>query len=222
MITVIPSLPAQSYEELAALSEALKGSASELQVDIVDGKFVPSVSWPFTEAEPMEELKKLKTISNNQSLAIDCMIAEPEQYLDLFVSVGAKRVIVHMGSTKKFEHILNHAKTHGYKVGLACTNDTYSDEMEKYIGNFDYVQVMGIRHVGQQGQPFDERTPETVRALRAAHPDMEIAVDGGVNKETIPKLKQAGANRFAPGSAVAKQADPKAAYEALVLLAGAG
>ena len=76
----------------------------------------------------------------------------------------------------------------------------------------DFVQLMGIKEVGRQGQPFAEETFARVKKLRSVYPELEIAIDGGVNQETIPGLAEAGASRLAPGSAIAKQADPKAAY----------
>lgn len=216
MITVVPSLPAQSFEEIKTLAENLTNTATELQVDIVDGKFVPAFSWPFTENDPLKELRRIKELPIALSVELDCMVIQPEQYLDLFVELGVQRVIVHMRSTKRYDDILEHAYEHGYTLGFAFTNDVPFSEIEPFIEAIDFVQIMGIAQVGKQGLPFDTRTLDTARMLRDRYPDLVIAVDGSVNKETIVPLKAAGVNRFAPGSAVAKQADQKAAYLALL------
>lgn len=218
---VVPSLPAHSFDELNALAGAVVGDVTELQVDIVDGKFVHAVSWPFTESEPLAELRKLKNFTHDFSIEVDCMVMKPERYLNLFVELGVSRVIMHMRSTEVYERIIEHARTHGYKVGIAFTNDVPFEEYAALIPKIDFVQVMGIAVVGAQGQPFDERTLETVSHLRSVFPELEIAVDGSVNKETIVPLKEAGVTRFAPGSAIAKQEDPKAAYHQLCALVGA-
>lgn len=222
-VDVVPSLPAQSFAELLSLAKALEGQISEIQVDIVDGQFVPLKAWPFTvENSPAEELKELSKLPSSISIEMDCMIMHPEQYLDLFVQLGVGSVIVHVGSTEKITEIIKHARDNGYKIGIAFTNSVSLSKVATYIPQIDFVQVMGIAEVGKQGQPFDERTLDTVSTLRSQFPDLPIAVDGSVNKETIVKLVKAGASRLAPGSAVAKAEDPASALKQLRELAAAG
>lgn len=215
-LTVVPSLPAASFAEISALAEALRGEVAELQIDIVDGHFVEAISWPFTETEPKIALTHIKEIDADFSIEMDCMIMHPEEYLDIFLEIGMDRLIIHIGSTEAYDEIFLHARTHGYKIGIAFTNDVSSELYEPLIPEIDFVQVMGIAVVGKQGQPFDTRTLDTVRGLRALYPELEIAVDGSVNLDTIVSLKEAGTTRFAPGSAIAKQEDPLAAYHQLV------
>lgn len=212
LISVVPSLPARSFEELRKLADALRGTAPELQVDIVDGSFVAARSWPFTESEPREALGDIQALIPDFSIEMDCMVMQPEQYLDTFSDLGIARVVIHVGSTEEYADCVAHARAHGYRIGIAFTNDVPESEYAPLIAQFDFVQVMGIREVGVQGQPFDERTLATIRAIRSAHPEHEIAVDGSVNADTMVALKDAGANRFAPGSAVARADDPCAAY----------
>lgn len=214
-LSIVPSLPAASREQLETLLTALAGTVREFQIDIVDGQFVPPVSWPFTELNPTAALATLAPWSQKFELEFDCMVTEPYQYLDTLVALGAKRVVVHLGSTIDYFRIIGHAKAHAYRLGFAATADRPLAELETWIPDINFVQLMGIAAVGQQGQPFDVRTLSRARELRARHPDLEIAVDGAVNSATIPLLYAAGVNRFAPGSAVATAADPVRAYEAL-------
>lgn len=216
--TVLPSLPAKNFDEILSLCNAVRGVVPELQIDIADGKLDKAISWPYTEVDPMKELERLKDVTKIFSVELHCMIMEPDQHLDLFASLGIKRLIVHIGSTNAYKEIINHAHTHGYKVGLCFTNDVPYEDYERFICDIDFVQVMGIAIIGAQGLPFDERVYDTVAMLRKKHPDLEIAVDGGVNKETITRLHDAGANRFAPGSAIAKQPDPAEAYHQLLAM----
>ena len=217
-VTVLPSLPAASFSEIQSLTKALKGISSEIQIDIVDGKFVPLVSWPFTEEDPVSSLSLLVQFTNDYRIEMDCMVLNPEQYLDVFVELGVRRVIIHVGSTQAYGEIINHAKVYGYKIGFALTNDTPLDILLEHIDELDFVQLMGIKEVGQQGQPFDERTLKRARELRSQFPELEIAVDGSVNAQTMPLLYAAGVTRFAPGSAIAKTNDPAAAYKHLLSL----
>ena len=212
---IVPSLPASSYGELEKLFGALKGVADEIQVDIVDGEFAPFVSWPFTEPDVRLALKNMAQYKDIFQLEIDCMIMRPERFLDLFVEIGFRRVVVHLRSTDAYEDIITHARAHGYTIGFATVNDVPLAELETYIEKIDFVQIMGIKAIGQQGQPFDERTFTRVRELRDKYPSLEIAVDGSVNKDTIVPLLETGVNRFAPGSAIAKAEDPLAAFREL-------
>lgn len=219
---IVPSYPAPSFEELQRVLDALRGTADEMQVDLVDGKFVPFRSWPFAEmgeeGDVHAALASLEPYTSDYAIEVDCMVEEPFGLLDTFVTLGVGRVVVHMRSTERYTECIAHARKHGYRIGFALTNDVPLAEIEPFIADLDFVQVMGIAEVGKQGQPFDERTPGRVQEIRAKYPDLEIAVDGAVNSETIPVLSEAGVNRFAPGSAITKAADPKEAYRSLMQL----
>lgn len=213
-ISLVPSLPAKSFDEIQTLLDSLHDVISGIQIDIVDGKFAPHVSWPFTEENAQTSLKQL-TEYNDLEIEMDCMCMNPETYLDTFVSIGVSRVVVHAESTKNYEDCIAHSRKHGYRIGLGIRNNTRNAFLDTYIPQFDYVQVMGIENIGVQGQSFDEKTFDTVKNLRAQYPHLEIAVDGGVNGTTIPLLQKAGANRFAPGSVISKSENPQEVYEQL-------
>lgn len=214
-ISIAPSLPAASFEEIVSLLEKLEGTASEVQVDIVDGAFVPNRSWPFTETSAEAALGKLQQFTKKFALEIDCMCLSPERFLDLFASMGVKRVVIHLHSTDKLRECIAHAHAHRYKIGFALTNDIPLTDLSPYVPQLDFIQVMGIKNIGTQGEPFDERTLHTIRLLRNLYPSLEIAVDGAVNESTIHELREAGANRFAPGSAITHSSDPVGSYKQL-------
>lgn len=209
-----PSFPAPSWEALERVLLALRGVTREFQVDFVDGQFATPTSWPFNSAHGLDDLARLLPYSKDFILEADLMCQAPEQYFDRLLAAGFSRIIVHYGSTEAWEEIIAHHQARSYRLGLACTNDTYK-AAEVLLPHFDFVQVMGIARVGEQGQPFDERTLETVAELRLLDDERTIAIDGAVNEDTITKLKEAGANRFAPGSAITQSPDPVAAYKQL-------
>lgn len=213
---VVPSYPAPSFTALERLLHALTGVADEIQIDVVDGKFAPFCAWPFTEADVEAEFQKLVRYTKDFIIEIDCMIERPERFLDLFVSLGVSRVVVHLGSTDQHEAIIAHAREHNYVLGFALTNDIPLTDLTPYASEIDHVQLMGIEKIGQQGQPFDERTLARAAQLRKTYPELSIAVDGSVNSETIPRLLTAGVDRFAPGSAITRADDPAAAFQALL------
>lgn len=217
-INLLPSYPAPSWPELTRVLDALVGISADFQIDLVDGEFVPHTSWPFTEPGITAALEQLSPYRDQYVLEFDCMVQAPEQYLDRLVAAGAKRVIVHYGSTNTYEDIKAHSDQHGYALGLAVTLDVPLAEIIGHLPYVSYVQVMGIAKVGQQGQPFDERTLTRIQELKQHNPQLPIAVDGGVNATTIPALVKAGADQLAPGSAITKETDPVAAYKQLQTL----
>jgi ribulose-phosphate 3-epimerase len=222
-ITILPSLPASDFASLKDLAEKIAPVATEIQIDIVDGQFVPALSWPFTEMLEegngfVETIAKVAELPSVLVREFDCMVSEPYQYLDALTALHPARVIIHHKSTIDYDVCVEHARTNNYKIGLAVLPSVALEEVAELIARFDYVQVMGIERVGSQGQPFAPQALTLIAELRATFPALEIAVDGAVNKETIPALIAAGANRLAPGSAIAKAADPAAAYLELVAL----
>jgi ribulose-phosphate 3-epimerase len=219
MKSIVPSLPAHSFEELESLLAKLRGVASGFQVDIVDGVFAPNVSWPFTETDVVAALGKLSSYTSDFEIEVDCMCMNPILYQDAFVDAHVARVIIHAGSTEDYTRSIEHARKHSYRIGLGILNTTPEAIQDALIPQFDFVQVMGIEHIGAQGQPFDERTLETVERLKIKFPELEIAVDGSVNEKTIPRLRDVGVHRFAPGSAISKAEDPAHAFRALKELA---
>lgn len=216
-VTLIPSFPAPDKASLFSVMDAVKGQSKGFQVDFVDGIFVPFKSWPFSNSQ-VSDIESLAIYKDIYELEADCMVANPEQYIDLLIETGFRRIIVHYGSTENLLAIGKRLQEAGILLGIAFTNNTPLETMIDIVAVVDYVQIMGIREVGQQGRPFDERTYETVSELRKHFPLLEIAVDGGVNENTITGLIKAGANRVAPGSAITKADSPLDAYKHLLKL----
>jgi len=217
---LVPSLPSASFFETQHFLETLQGTARTVQIDIVDGVFAPFTSWPFTEVNVTKELLLLQPYASDFDFEFDCMCMHPRQYLDTFVKIGVKRVIIHIGTTKHIDSCITHARMYGYEIGLGIRNATDRALLEPYADRIDFIQVMGIAKIGTQGQPFDPVTVSTITALHTSYPNLTIAVDGAVTAETIPKLLQAGATRFAPGSAITKAIDPVESYKQLRALIG--
>lgn len=211
-LTMVPSLPAASFEEIKSLCEKLVGVSPGFQIDVVDGQFVPHTAWPFTETDVMTEWQKINTLPGDFVYELDCMVMQSEQYLHIFETLPLSKIIVHFGSTEAYDEFFAHGQAAGREICIAFTNDVSLSDVYPLIERGASVQIMGIANVGQQGQSFDERTLETARALRARYPKLSIAVDGSVNAHTIPKLIAAGVNHFAPGSAISRADDPIAAY----------
>lgn len=241
---IIPAIMPAHYDDLRTKAGRVRGLVPLAQIDIMDGVFVPSTSWPYTEGGTKVEPHFLALSGQKEGMPcweeldyeIDLMIAKPERHIDEWLPLGASRLIFHIESIGDHAAFFDHAifqsgarEIAGEKVievGLAINPDTPPETIEpylsdmRYLGRVDFVQCMGIAKIGYQGQPFDERVLERINRLRVKHPNLPISVDGGVNKDTAKLLKQAGATRLVAGSAIFGHEDTASAIEELKRLCG--
>lgn len=233
MADIIPAIMPDSFEDLAAKAARVKGLVPIAQIDIMDGIYVGSKSWPYTEGGTKREQHFVAMSAQDEGLPywdeldyeIDLMIAEPEKHIEEWFPLGASRLIFHIESIKDRDGFFAHALFDraareiggdlAIAVGLAIDTATPLSEIEPYIEKVDFVQCMGIAKIGYQKQPFDERVLTHIERLRASYPELIISVDGGVNETTAPILARSGANRLVSGSAIFGASDVKAAIRAL-------
>lgn len=209
---IVPAIIPTSFDHLDESLRIVEPFTTEVQVDIVDGAFVPFRSWPYVGSGSIQLLSRY---TDTFQIEVDLMIMSPEDAVPLYVAAGVTGVVVHLESTRRIETILAHHDEHTYALGLSINNDTPIGALMTLIPRVDYVQLMGIAHIGSQGQPFDVRVLDRVREIRSMYPDIIISIDGSVNKDTLPRLIDAGATRFVSGSAIFHVDDPEAAYRTL-------
>ena len=219
MIEVIPSLPAPTFAELEAKIGKVRGLVPAFQIDLCDGKFVPSVSWPMhPEDRPAFE----RIVSGEAALPywqdfdfeIDIMAHHAEKLLPDWIQAGIVRALIHIETEHDFAACVAVAEGK-IELGVALGIGTPVERIDGYIEHITVVQLMGIATIGRQGQPFDPRVLDSIREVKKRYPDVTIEVDGAVNLRTAPDLVAAGATRLAPGSYVLSADDPKAAVKAL-------
>lgn len=235
MIEIIPAIMPDSYDDLIAKAGRVRGHAPLAQIDIMDGVFVSSKSWPYTEGGVRKEKHFVALSAQDEGLPyweeldyeIDLMITEPEKHIDEWLPLGASRLIFHLEAIKDQELFWGHdifkdgtrdiggAKV--IEVGLAISPRTPFAVLEPHIPKVEFVQVMGIAKVGYQGEPFDfdDHVLEHVNQLRVRYPNLTISVDGGVNLKTAPLLRAAGANRLVAGSVIFGASDVASAIREL-------
>ncbi len=225
MIEIIPAIMPKSFEDLNEDLSLVSGLVSHVQIDVMDGVFVPSRSWPYVKnddtkksgiADPdFAQIVKEEggfPLWEELDFEVDLMVSNPRVAVPEWIAAGAKRIIVHVESMSEPKAILQEIKSTlpsidsflYTEIGIALNPETPNEVVEPLIVAelVDFVQFMGIQKIGFQGQPFDERVLEKISSLRAAHPDVTISVDGSVNMETAPRLVEAGANRLVIGSAI--------------------
>lgn len=212
MPSVIPAIIPESREYLERILSLASTFTHEVQIDIVDGVFVPFRSWPYGEGEAVGELKSL---GKDFNIEVDLMVKKPEGVIEEYLKAGVRKVVIHLESTEKLEEIIALKERYDFRLGLSINSDTDLPVLTSVIGSADYVQLMGIAHIGSQGQPFDPRVLTRITELLKINQNLLISIDGSVNLETLPQLYIAGARRFVAGSSILKAGDPKRAYETL-------
>ncbi|HEU4677149.1 MAG TPA: hypothetical protein VFS75_00330 [Candidatus Paceibacterota bacterium] len=205
---IIPAIIPESFQMLEAALSTVRGFGREAQIDVVDGAFVPARSWPFTEGD----VSDLARLSPAFILEADLMVEAPEDAIPGFSRFGVRKMVVHAESVRDWDRIREQRAKLGFSLGLSILNDSPLSLLLDRVSHIDYVQLMGIKTIGVQGEPFDERVLERICAVRAQHPDLMISVDGSVNETTLPKLIEAGADRFVVGSAIFDAPNPAEAY----------
>lgn len=212
MTEVIPALLVEDYNELKEQLSRIINIASIVQIDVCDGKFVDTTTWPMRGSDPYVEaiLDEREGLPYWDSLdfEFDLMIANAHEQFEFFVRLGAKRIVFHLeaeANQTKFVEFLEGVDMYtreNISIGVAINTTTPIEKLKTIISKVDFVQCMGIEHIGSQGEPFDDRVLNQIKSLRSTYPELIISIDGSVNEFTAPLLVEAGANRLVVGSAL--------------------
>ena len=213
---IIPALLPSSVSELRRDITSLS-AVHELQIDLVDGDFVPFTSWPF---DPHGDITEITDAISVHSVEVDLMVHEQVAMAKSCASIGVQTVIFHISGVT-VQEVAGFADAHpDISVAAAFTSDVSLEQFEGYAEFIDMVQLMGIAEIGAQGMPFDDRVIDRIKTLRSNYPQLTISVDGSMNEITIPQVQAAGADRFVVGSALLRASDRMAQFESLNKLAG--
>ncbi len=222
MTEIIPAIIPQSFEDLQHKMSLVNGLTNLVQIDVCDGKFVPSKCWPYIgdSGDFQKIVEEVEGFPFWQSLdfEVDLMIKNPETVAEDWIKAGAKRLIFHVESSPKILRFIKELRSkYGYigestvnvEIGIALDIKTPNETIDEFLTLdisglplVDFVQFMGIDNVGYQGQHFDKAVLGKIGNLRENYPDVIISVDGGVNLENIDDLADAGVNRIVSGSAI--------------------
>ena len=211
MIQIAPSMLAADFLHLEKDVELVNRHADLFHLDIMDGTFVPNISYGF----PIVEAIAKKAV---KPLDAHLMIVHPEKYVDRFAKLGVEMLSFHLNAAENPGEVLSQIRSAGMKPGLAINPDIPVESLFPYLGQCHFVLLMSV-FAGFGGQKFIETTYDRLRALKAEIDrqgiECHIQVDGGVSASNAGQLIECGADILVAGSAVFKAEDPAEVISAM-------
>ena len=211
MVQIAPSMLAADFLHLEKDVELVNAHADIFHLDIMDGTFVPNISYGFPIVE---------AIAKKASKPLDAhlMIVHPEKYIDRFAKVGVDMLSFHLNVVDNPGQVLAQIRAAGMKPGLAINPDIPVETLFPYLDQCHYVVLMSV-FAGFGGQKFIEATYDRLSALKEEikrqDVDCQIQVDGGVSAANSMRLVECGADILVAGSAVFKAEDPASVIAAM-------
>ncbi len=201
MIHFAPSILSADFTQLQRdIDDVQRGGADYLHFDVMDGMFVPSISFG---------MPVLKCVAKKTELFLDVhlMIVEPERYVEEFVKSGADLVTVHLETLKEPEKVIKQIHDLGAKAGLAINPETPAEQIRPYLTMIDMALVMCV-HPGFGEQAYlpssDEKIAQIASWIREDGLFVDLEIDGGIKMENVERIAELGANVIVAGSAVFK------------------
>ena len=194
-IEIVPSILSADAGRLAEqVAEAERGGADRIQVDVMDGHFVPNLTFGPGVVEAVRQATRLP-------IEAHLMVERPELFVEAFVKAGATLIEVQVEATTSLYRTVQTIRELGAKPGVAINPGTPVEDLREILPYVDLVNVMTVEP-GFGGQKFIPHSPEKIRRVRALSPEIEIEVDGGIDARTAPQVVAAGATVLVAGSSV--------------------
>ena len=220
---IIPAILPKNYEDMKNHIALVRGVVPLVQIDICDGIFVKNTTWPFSTGGASDY--NFQNIMNEQEgmpfwedidFELDLMVSDAVTNFDIYTKLSPKRIVFHIEAEeirrdieefKNFIEAIDPYIRDSIEIGVAINTTTKVEEISPLVNSVDFVQCMGIEHVGFQGQEFDEKVLSHIKTLKEKYSDLIISVDGAVNSENASALLDAGATRLVIGSAIFNTSD---------------
>jgi ribulose-phosphate 3-epimerase len=204
-VSVVPAILTEDPTTLEKMLRQVESFTDYVQIDIMDGEFVPSksISW-----------KHIADLFVKLKWEAHLMVAHPGEYIESFKQAGADRIIFHYESVGSAQQLISRIRDLGLKVGLAINPDTSVPAIASCINEIDSVLLLTVTP-GFYGSKFIPEVMDKVVEIRHIRPEIEIGVDGGVKEGNIKEIASAGVDYICVGSAIFLQPDPAASYRHL-------
>lgn len=198
-VKIAPSILSADFMRLGEqVQEAEAAGVDRVQIDVMDGRFVPNITFGAVAVESLRPLTQIQ-------LEAHLMVQPPEDFIESIAQAGADTIIVHQEATPHLHRAIQHIHSLGKKAGVALNPSTPACLLSEVAESLQLILVMTV-NPGFGGQEF---IPETLRKIRQVREmvrerqiDCEVEVDGGINLETAPQVVKAGANVLVAGTAV--------------------
>ena len=212
MIKIAPSILAADFSKLGQeVLEVEQAGADWIHIDVMDGHFVPNISFGAVVVDALRPL-------TNLPLDVHLMIENPDRYIEDFANAGADYITVHVEAAPHLHRTIQLIRSLGVKPGVVLNPHTPVETIQHVLEDIDLVLFMTV-NPGFGGQKFIHSVVPKIEQLsqiiRERGLDIEIQIDGGINEETIVPCEKAGANVFVAGSAIYSQKDRAAALQGI-------
>lgn len=205
---IVPALLTDNKEKLVEMLNICKEFTNFVQVDVMDGQFVPSKS------VTKEEIASIKSPVGGEA---HIMVNNPVEWIEPFKSFGVERIIFHVEIDADKNEVISAIRKSGLGVGVAINPDTDLTELDPFIDKVDLVLFMSVIP-GFYGAPFVQEVLDKVKIFRQKYPDMELSMDGGLKSSNVKTVSDLGVKFVCVGSAILKADNPKEAYKNLLYI----
>jgi ribulose-phosphate 3-epimerase len=199
---IVPELLTNNRDELIRMMDLCSEFTDYVQIDIMDGEFVPSKS------VDVQDLNGIRSFVRSEA---HLMVCDPLIWIDAFKGIGTEKIIYHFEIDANHKEIISRIKAAGLKAGIAVNPATKIEEFGFLTKEVDTFLFMSV-NPGFYGAQFIPEVLEKIRSFKGRYPDKIVGIDGGVKFDNLRSIRDSGIDYICVGSAILKNPDPKKAY----------